>query len=183
MVHECVCILFVSQNGNKMLFHILDSQDVRALEIWHSINKICMLFFAAVLTGACSSVGTVAAVKLKLWQFSSFACRTSQWGTSAHWEHKGGLKSFCWFYIKVQDWSWWLTVFVYSARYRGAQICLWAHGSCCATRLSVPGRITLVRTYSAQHQPGPSPPTNPTPPDGKGGAEVVKERALAAFRV
>ncbi|XP_073324820.1 mitochondrial potassium channel [Pagrus major] len=67
-------------------------------------------------------------------------------------------------------------------RYRGAQICLWAHGSCCVSRLSAPGRITLVRTYSAQQQPGPSPPTNPTPPDGKGGAEVVKERALAALQ-
>ncbi|XP_030275744.1 mitochondrial potassium channel [Sparus aurata] len=67
-------------------------------------------------------------------------------------------------------------------RYRGAHICLWAHGSCAVSRLSVPSRITLVRTYSAQHQPGPSPPTNPTPPDGKGGAEVVKERALATFQ-
>ncbi|XP_044066074.1 mitochondrial potassium channel [Siniperca chuatsi] len=71
-------------------------------------------------------------------------------------------------------------------RYRGAQISLWVHGSCCLSRLSLPGslpgRITLVRTYSAHHQPGSSPPTNPAPPDGKGGAEVVKERALAALQ-
>ncbi|XP_044205917.1 mitochondrial potassium channel [Thunnus albacares] len=71
-------------------------------------------------------------------------------------------------------------------RYRGAQICLWAHGSCCLSRLfppgSPPGRIVLVRTYSAHHQPGSPPPTNPAPPEGKGGAEVVKERALAALQ-
>ncbi|XP_037621608.1 LOW QUALITY PROTEIN: mitochondrial potassium channel [Sebastes umbrosus] len=71
-------------------------------------------------------------------------------------------------------------------RYRGAQICLRAHGPCCLTRLSLvgplPGRIALVRTYSAHHQPGAPPPTNPTPPDGKGGADVVKERALAALQ-
>lgn len=69
-------------------------------------------------------------------------------------------------------------------RYRGAQLCCWAHGLCRVSRLSLPGslpgRITLVQTYSAHHQPGPPPPTNPTP--GKGGAEVVKERALAALQ-
>ncbi|XP_045884684.1 mitochondrial potassium channel [Micropterus dolomieu] len=62
-------------------------------------------------------------------------------------------------------------------RYRGAQICLRAHGSCCLSRLSLPGRITLVRTYSVLQ-----PPTNPSPPDGKGGAVLVKERALAALK-
>nr|XP_046240908.1 mitochondrial potassium channel [Scatophagus argus]XP_046240909.1 mitochondrial potassium channel [Scatophagus argus] len=72
-------------------------------------------------------------------------------------------------------------------RYRGAQICLWAHGSCCVSRLSVlsgslPGRITLVRTYSAHHQPGSPPPTNLTPPEGKGRSGVVKEHALAALQ-
>ncbi|TDH14561.1 hypothetical protein EPR50_G00045010 [Perca flavescens] len=71
-------------------------------------------------------------------------------------------------------------------RYRGAQICLQAHGWCCLSRLSwsgsLPARITLVRTYSAQHQPGSPPPINPTPPDGKGGAKVVKERTLAALQ-
>ncbi|XP_038551590.1 mitochondrial potassium channel [Micropterus salmoides] len=67
-------------------------------------------------------------------------------------------------------------------RYRGAQICLRAHGSCCLSRLSLPGRVTLVRTYSVLHQPGSPPPTNPSPPDGKGGAVVVKERALAALK-
>ncbi|XP_041810399.1 mitochondrial potassium channel isoform X2 [Chelmon rostratus] len=69
---------------------------------------------------------------------------------------------------------------------RGAQICLWTHGSCCVSRLFVPGplpgRFTLVRTYSAHHQPGSSPSSNPAPPDEKGGAEVVKERALAALQ-
>ncbi|XP_070702901.1 mitochondrial potassium channel [Pempheris klunzingeri] len=67
-------------------------------------------------------------------------------------------------------------------RYREAQICLWAHGSCCLSRLSLPSRITQVRTYSAHHQLSPPPPTNPGPPNGKGGAEVVKERALAALQ-
>ncbi|XP_047439044.1 mitochondrial potassium channel isoform X2 [Mugil cephalus] len=43
-------------------------------------------------------------------------------------------------------------------------------------------RNALVRTYSAQHQPGSPPPANPSPPDGKGGAEVMKERALAALQ-
>ncbi|XP_018518804.1 mitochondrial potassium channel [Lates calcarifer] len=71
-------------------------------------------------------------------------------------------------------------------RYRGAQICHWAHGTCCLSRLSMPGslcgRITLVRTYSAHHQPSSPPPTDPVPPDGKGAGEVVKERALAALQ-
>ncbi|KAK5873136.1 hypothetical protein PBY51_013777 [Eleginops maclovinus] len=67
-------------------------------------------------------------------------------------------------------------------RYRGAQICLRAHGSRCLSRLVLPSRISLIRTYSAQHQPGSPPPTNHTPPDGKGSSEVVKERALAALQ-
>ncbi|XP_076600681.1 mitochondrial potassium channel [Chaetodon auriga] len=71
-------------------------------------------------------------------------------------------------------------------RYRGVQIFLWTRGSCCVSRVSVPGslhgRITLVRTYSIHRQPGSPPPTNPASPDGKGGAEVVKERALAALQ-
>ncbi|XP_071750483.2 mitochondrial potassium channel [Centroberyx gerrardi] len=66
-------------------------------------------------------------------------------------------------------------------RYAGAQVSLWTHGSCCLLRLSlpggVPGRVTLLRTYSAHQQP-----TNPTPPEGKGGGEVVKERTLAALQ-
>ncbi|CAI5687267.1 unnamed protein product [Oreochromis niloticus] len=71
---------------------------------------------------------------------------------------------------------------------RGAQICLWAHGSCCLSRYSLPGRITQVRTYSALHQPGssssspPPPPNNPSPPEGKKGAELLKERALAVLQ-
>ncbi|XP_022597933.1 coiled-coil domain-containing protein 51 [Seriola dumerili] len=71
-------------------------------------------------------------------------------------------------------------------RYRGARISLWAHGSCCLSRLFLPGslsvRIPLVRTYSAHHQPSSPPPTNPAPPNGKGGAEVAKERAVAALQ-
>ncbi|CAJ1051976.1 mitochondrial potassium channel [Xyrichtys novacula] len=66
--------------------------------------------------------------------------------------------------------------------YRGAQICLWAHGSYCASRHTWPGRITLVRTYSTHHTPGSPQPTDPVPPDRKGGSEVVKERALAALQ-
>ncbi|XP_029288480.1 mitochondrial potassium channel [Cottoperca gobio] len=67
-------------------------------------------------------------------------------------------------------------------RYRGAQICLRAHGSCCLSRLFLPCRITPVRTYSAHNQPGSPPPTKPTPPDRNGNAKVVKERALAALQ-
>ncbi|XP_034541143.1 mitochondrial potassium channel [Notolabrus celidotus] len=67
-------------------------------------------------------------------------------------------------------------------RYRGAQICLWARGSRCLSRHTWPCRISLVRTYSAQHQPGSPNPTDPVSPEGKGGAEVVKERALAALK-
>ncbi|KAM7005477.1 mitochondrial potassium channel [Tautogolabrus adspersus] len=67
-------------------------------------------------------------------------------------------------------------------RYRGARICLWAHGSGCVSRHTWPGRVTLVRTYSAHHQPGSPQPADSTPPDGKGGSEVVKERALAALQ-
>lgn len=72
---------------------------------------------------------------------------------------------------------------LYSIRYRGLRISYWAHGSCCLSHLSLPrsisGRIPPVRTYSAH----PPPPTDPPPHDGKGGAEVVKERALAALQV
>ncbi|KAF3690291.1 Coiled-coil domain-containing protein 51 [Channa argus] len=71
-------------------------------------------------------------------------------------------------------------------KYRGAQICLRVHGSCGLShhylRRSLSGGITLVRTYSAHPQPGSVPPTNPAPPDGKGGAEVLKERALSVLR-
>lgn len=62
------------------------------------------------------------------------------------------------------------------------QICRWTHGSCCLYRLALPGRIHLVRTYSAHHQTGPPLPANPAPPDGKGGAEEAKERVLAALQ-
>lgn len=40
----------------------------------------------------------------------------------------------------------------------------------------------MVRTYSTHHQPGPLPPSNPSPPHGKGGAEMVKERTFAALQ-
>ncbi|XP_074528410.1 mitochondrial potassium channel isoform X2 [Halichoeres trimaculatus] len=62
-------------------------------------------------------------------------------------------------------------------RYRGAQTFLWARGSCCLSQLSWRGRLSLVRTYSAHR-----PPSDPLPPDRKGGAEVVKERAVAALQ-
>ncbi|XP_059185030.1 mitochondrial potassium channel [Centropristis striata] len=65
-------------------------------------------------------------------------------------------------------------------RSRGAQVWLRAPGSCCLSRLCLPGslpsRLALVRTYN---QP---PPTDPRPPDEKGRAEVVKQQALAALQ-
>lgn len=127
----------------------------------------------------------VAAEDLKLWSFSSytFHCCLSQWGIVTQcvpqsWPEPGSINNTD---VKL------LTNSVLSVRYRGAQIGLRVHGSCCVSRLSVPaslpGRITLVRTYSAHHQPDPPPPTNPARPDGKGGADEVKERALAALKV
>ncbi|KAF7644559.1 hypothetical protein LDENG_00219890 [Lucifuga dentata] len=71
-------------------------------------------------------------------------------------------------------------------RYRGAQIGFWSYGYCHLYRHSLPGsfssRIHLIRTYSAHQQPSSTPPANPTPPEKKGGAEVVKEHALAALQ-
>ncbi|XP_061582618.1 mitochondrial potassium channel-like [Cololabis saira] len=67
-------------------------------------------------------------------------------------------------------------------RYRRAQIHLWARGSCCLTRHRLHGGIPQLRTYSAHHQPGPVPPSNPSGPGGKSGAEAVKERALSALQ-
>lgn len=69
-------------------------------------------------------------------------------------------------------------------RYRGAQIYLWVHGSCCLSRYSLPGKLTQVRTYSALHQPGsspPPPPNRPSPSEGKKGSELLKERALTVL--
>uniref|UniRef100_A0A3Q0SH88 Coiled-coil domain containing 51 n=1 Tax=Amphilophus citrinellus TaxID=61819 RepID=A0A3Q0SH88_AMPCI len=46
--------------------------------------------------------------------------------------------------------------------------------------------MTQVRTYSALRQPGspsPPPPNSPAPPEGKRGAELLMERALAALQV
>lgn len=72
-------------------------------------------------------------------------------------------------------------------RPRGAQLCLWAHGSCCRSRLTTPGRIVLVQAYSADPhaapQPGPPPPSNTPTPDGKSAAEVVTNRVTAVLRV
>ncbi|KAG7226652.1 hypothetical protein INR49_001822 [Caranx melampygus] len=76
--------------------------------------------------------------------------------------------------------------YLHPIRYRGLRISFWAHGSCCLSRLSLPGsisgRILPVRTYSAHQQPASPPPTDPPPPEGKGGAEVAKERTLAALQ-
>ncbi|XP_068449456.1 mitochondrial potassium channel isoform X2 [Clinocottus analis] len=64
-------------------------------------------------------------------------------------------------------------------RCRAAQVCVWARGS---TRLlllgSRPGRISPVRTFSAQQPP----PADPAPSDGKGGAQVVKKPALTVVQ-
>ncbi|KAM9757922.1 LOW QUALITY PROTEIN: mitochondrial potassium channel [Menidia menidia] len=61
-------------------------------------------------------------------------------------------------------------------RYRGAQICLWARGS---GRLILPGRTPPLRVYSVQQEP---PPSGPSPPELKGGAEILKERTVSALR-
>ncbi|CAN9512619.1 unnamed protein product [Ophioblennius macclurei] len=57
-------------------------------------------------------------------------------------------------------------------RSRPAPMCLWAHAS---SRLSC--RVTWLRTYSAHSLPPP-----PPPPGGKGGAEMAKERVVAALQ-
>ncbi|KAG7277114.1 hypothetical protein CRUP_031327 [Coryphaenoides rupestris] len=67
-------------------------------------------------------------------------------------------------------------------RSRGAQIWRWGpHGSCCCPSLPLcppAARPPLpLLTYSTL-----SSPPNPTPPEGRGGAEVVKERSLAALK-
>lgn len=75
---------------------------------------------------------------------------------------------------------------IVSYRLGGAHISLWVHGSCCVSHHpfgSLPLRVALVRAYSAHREPDPPPPTNPTPTGGKGGPEVVKERALAVLKV
>ncbi|MEQ2186033.1 hypothetical protein GOODEAATRI_024548 [Goodea atripinnis] len=64
-------------------------------------------------------------------------------------------------------------------RYRGAQIYLWARGSCCLSRHYLPGRIAQVLSYSTEPPSRPHPPTNPSPPE-QGTADVVKERTLRA---
>lgn len=72
-------------------------------------------------------------------------------------------------------------------RLGGAHVSLWVHGSCCVSRHplsgSLPLRVALVRAYSAHHEPDPPRPTHPAPSGGKGGPEVVKERALAVLKV
>ncbi|KAM4583385.1 mitochondrial potassium channel isoform 1-T2 [Fundulus diaphanus] len=67
-------------------------------------------------------------------------------------------------------------------RYRGAQIRLWARGSCCLSRHYLPGRTAQVRSYSSEPPPRPPPPTQPSPPEQKGAAEAVKERTLSALQ-
>ncbi|KAM9859339.1 mitochondrial potassium channel [Aulostomus maculatus] len=71
-------------------------------------------------------------------------------------------------------------------RFPGAQICVWAHGTCCWSRLLLPGPryggIPPIRAYGTPPQAGAPSPTPPDPPEGKGGTEVVKERALAALQ-
>uniref|UniRef100_A0A146ZN50 Coiled-coil domain containing 51 n=1 Tax=Fundulus heteroclitus TaxID=8078 RepID=A0A146ZN50_FUNHE len=68
-------------------------------------------------------------------------------------------------------------------RYRGAQIRLWARGSCCLSRHYLPGRTAQVRSYSSEPPPRPPPPTEPSPPEQKGtAAEAVKERTLSALQ-
>ncbi|XP_076012871.1 mitochondrial potassium channel isoform X2 [Genypterus blacodes] len=47
---------------------------------------------------------------------------------------------------------------------------------------SFSSRICLIRTYSTNHQPSSNLSTNPTPPEEKGGTEVLKDRALAALK-
>ncbi|MED6236160.1 hypothetical protein ATANTOWER_005177 [Ataeniobius toweri] len=66
-------------------------------------------------------------------------------------------------------------------RYRGAQIYLWARGSCCLSRHYLPGRIAQVLSYSTEPPSRPHPPTNPSPPE-QGTADVVKERTLSALQ-
>ncbi|XP_047203538.1 mitochondrial potassium channel [Girardinichthys multiradiatus] len=66
-------------------------------------------------------------------------------------------------------------------RYRGAQIYLWAQGSCCLSRHYLPGRIAQVLSYSTEPPSRPHPPTNRSPPE-QGTADVVKERTLSALQ-
>ncbi|XP_038135599.1 mitochondrial potassium channel [Cyprinodon tularosa] len=65
-------------------------------------------------------------------------------------------------------------------RYRGAQIQLWARGSCMTGRY-LPGTTAQVRSYSAEPPSPPPPPTKPSL-DQKGAAEAVKERTLSALQ-
>ncbi|KAM4741279.1 mitochondrial potassium channel [Anableps anableps] len=67
-------------------------------------------------------------------------------------------------------------------RYGGAQIYLWARGSCCLSRHHLAARTTRVRSYSSEPPPRPPPPTNPSPPEQKGTAELVKERTLSTLQ-
>ncbi|XP_056885282.1 mitochondrial potassium channel isoform X2 [Takifugu flavidus] len=66
-------------------------------------------------------------------------------------------------------------------RFRGVQVCLWARGSCCASRLAAPGKVVLVQAYCVNPPPGPPPPSNVPAPTEKSAAQVVKKRVLAVL--
>lgn len=74
-----------------------------------------------------------------------------------------------------------------SVRFGGAQLALWAHGSCWPSRLTVPGRMVLVQAYCAnphaRPQPGPPPPSNTPTPNGESAAGAVRKRVLAVLWV
>ncbi|XP_029991314.1 mitochondrial potassium channel isoform X2 [Sphaeramia orbicularis] len=59
-------------------------------------------------------------------------------------------------------------------------MCVWPHGVSLSGSLS--RRIALVRMYSAHQQPSNPPSVDPTPPEGKSSADVVKERALVTLQ-
>lgn len=62
-------------------------------------------------------------------------------------------------------------------------MCLWARGSCCASRLAAPGKVVLVQAYCVNPPPGPPPPSNVPAPAEKSAAQVVKKRVLAVLGV
>uniref|UniRef100_A0A674MJE2 Coiled-coil domain containing 51 n=1 Tax=Takifugu rubripes TaxID=31033 RepID=A0A674MJE2_TAKRU len=57
-------------------------------------------------------------------------------------------------------------------RFRGVQVCLWARGSCCASRLAAPGKVVLVQAYCVNPPPGPPPPSNVPAATEKSAAQV-----------
>ncbi|XP_014892108.1 mitochondrial potassium channel [Poecilia latipinna] len=67
-------------------------------------------------------------------------------------------------------------------RYRGAQIYIWARGSCCLSRHHLAVRTAAVRPYSSEPPSRSSPPAGSSPLVQKGTAEVVKERSLSVLQ-